>query len=83
MSRRDCRGFSLILIRLCKPALISTLLYVFLVGAGYGDMLSVALVATVAAVPHHDQAVPTSATYAFRSTGSTTGVTIASAVNQN
>ena len=61
----------------------STLLYVFLVGAGYGGMLSVALVATVAAVPHHDQAVPTSATYAFRSTGSTTGVTIASAVNQN
>lgn len=63
--------------------LILTLLYVFLVGAGYGGMLSIALVATVAAVPHDDQAVATSATYAFRSTGSMMGVTIASAVYQN
>ncbi|KAJ6437218.1 multidrug resistance protein fnx1 [Purpureocillium lavendulum] len=57
--------------------------YIFLVGAGYGGMLSIALVATVAAVSHEDQAVATSATYAFRSTGATMGVTIASVVYQN
>ncbi|KAJ3546062.1 hypothetical protein NM208_g2195 [Fusarium decemcellulare] len=61
----------------------AALLYIFLVGAGYGGMLSVALLATVAAVSHDDQAVATSANYAFRSTGSTIGVTIASAVYQN
>lgn len=62
---------------------LPVLLYVFLVGAGYGGMLSVALLATVAAVTHDEQAVATSATYAFRSVGSTIGVTIASAVYQN
>ncbi|RSM15862.1 hypothetical protein CDV31_004804 [Fusarium ambrosium] len=62
---------------------VPALLYVFLVGAGYGGMLSVALLATVAAVSHNEQAVATSANYAFRSTGSTIGVTIASAVYQN
>ena len=64
------------------PTLLA-LLYTFLVGAGYGGMLSVALLATVAAVSHDEQAVATSANYAFRSTGSTIGVTIASAVYQN
>ncbi|XEV02332.1 hypothetical protein FSHL1_007619 [Fusarium sambucinum] len=59
------------------------LLYVFLIGVGYGGMLSVALLATVAAVSHDEQAVATSANYAFRSTGSTIGVTIASTVYQN
>jgi EmrB/QacA subfamily drug resistance transporter len=59
------------------------LLYVFLIGVGYGGMLSVSLLATVAAVSHDDQAVATSANYAFRSMGSTIGVTIASVVYQN
>ncbi|KAF9770289.1 hypothetical protein IL306_012191 [Fusarium sp. DS 682] len=59
------------------------LLYVFLVGVGYGGMLSVSLLATVAAVSHDDQAVATSANYAFRSMGSTIGVTVASVVYQN
>lgn len=59
------------------------LTYVFLVGAGYGGMLSVSLLATVAAVSHEDQAVATSAIYAFRSMGSTIGVTVASVVYQN
>ncbi|KAF4947521.1 hypothetical protein FGADI_10366 [Fusarium gaditjirri] len=59
------------------------LVYVFLVGVGYGGMLSVSLLATVAAVSHDDQAVATSANYAFRSMGSTIGVTIASVVYQN
>ncbi|RGP61345.1 hypothetical protein FLONG3_10579 [Fusarium longipes] len=60
-----------------------TLLYVFLVGVGYGGMLSVALLATVAAVSHEEQAVATSANYAFRSTGSTIGVTIASTISHS
>ena len=57
--------------------------YQFLVGVGYGGMLTVTLLATISAVSHDHQAVITSATYAFRSTGSTIGVTIASAVYQN
>lgn len=57
--------------------------YQFLIGAGYGGMLTVTLLAVISAVSHDHQAVITSATYAFRSTGSTIGVTIASAVFQN
>lgn len=60
-------------------------LYIFLllVGAGYGGMLTVTLLAIIAAVDHDQQAVVTSASYAFRSTGATIGVTIASAAYQN
>jgi hypothetical protein len=58
-------------------------IYQFLVGVGYGGMLTITLLATISAVAHDHQAVITSATYAFRSTGSTIGVTIASAVYQN
>ena len=46
-------------------------------------MLTVTLLAVISAVDHEHQAVITSATYAFRSTGSTIGITIASAVYQN
>ncbi|KAF5691024.1 major facilitator family transporter fnx1 [Fusarium denticulatum] len=73
-------GLSLMTIQ--TPTLL-VLTYVFLVGVGYGGMLSVSLLATVAAVSHDDQAVATSANYAFRSMGSTIGVTIASVVYQN
>ncbi|KAL8686189.1 MAG: hypothetical protein Q9224_005525 [Gallowayella concinna] len=52
-------------------------------GIGFGSMLTVTLLALIAAVSHADQAVITSASYAFRSTGSTLGITIASAVFQN
>ncbi|KAL8804949.1 MAG: hypothetical protein Q9182_002259 [Xanthomendoza sp. 2 TL-2023] len=52
-------------------------------GTGYGSMLTVTLLALIAAVSHANQAVITSASYAFRSTGSTLGITIASAVFQN
>ncbi|KAK0728381.1 major facilitator superfamily domain-containing protein [Lasiosphaeria miniovina] len=52
-------------------------------GAGYGGMLTVTLLACIAAVDHDHQAVITSATYAFRSVGATVGITIASAVYQN
>lgn len=54
-----------------------------LTGAGYGGMLTVTLLACIAAVDHSQQAVITSATYAFRSVGATLGVTVASVVYQN
>lgn len=52
-------------------------------GMGYSGMLTTTLLALISAVDHKDQAVITSASYAFRSTGSAIGVTIASAVFQN
>lgn len=55
----------------------------FLAGIGYSGMLTVTLLALISAVEHRHQAVITSASYAFRSTGSTIGITIASAVFQN
>lgn len=58
-------------------------LYVFIYGVGYGGALTVTLVALISAVDHKFQAVVTSASYAFRSTGSSIGITIASAVFQN
>lgn len=58
-------------------------LYFFLTGLGYSGMLTVTLLALIAAVDHSHQAVITSASYAFRSTGSTIGITIASSVFQN
>jgi MFS family permease len=58
-------------------------IYLFCVGTGYGATLTVTLLACISAVDHEHQAVITSATYAFRSTGSTIGITIGSAVYQN
>jgi len=58
-------------------------LILLLHGSAYGAMLTVTLLALLAAVGHEHQAVITSASYAFRSTGSTIGITIASAVFQN
>lgn len=58
-------------------------LYFLLGGIGYGGMLTITLLALIGAVDHAHQAVITSASYAFRSTGSTLGVTIASAIFQN
>jgi hypothetical protein len=59
--------------------------YVYLIpgGLGYGGMLTITLVALIAAIDHEHQAVITSASYAFRSTGSTIGITVGSAVFQN
>jgi hypothetical protein len=57
--------------------------YLFMVGTAYGSMLTTTLVSLISAVDHKYQAVMTSASYAFRSTGSSIGVTIASAVFQN
>ncbi|KAI0600484.1 major facilitator superfamily domain-containing protein [Biscogniauxia sp. FL1348] len=54
-----------------------------LLGSGHGAMLTITLVACLATVDHSHQATITSATYAFRSVGSTVGITIASAIYQN
>ncbi|TVY80754.1 Multidrug resistance protein fnx1, partial [Lachnellula suecica] len=58
-------------------------IFMALIGTGYGGILTVTLLAVIAAVAHEHQAVITSATYAFRSSGSTLGITIASAIYQN
>ncbi|KAF7957835.1 hypothetical protein EAE96_003405 [Botrytis aclada] len=60
-------------------------IYVYLsfTGIGYGALLTTTLLAIISAVSHDHHSVITSASYAFRSTGSTIGITIASAVYQN
>ncbi|KAF7955072.1 uncharacterized protein EAE97_000331 [Botrytis byssoidea] len=58
-------------------------LYLSLTGIGYGATLTTTLLAIISAVSHDHHSVITSASYAFRSTGSTIGITIASAVYQN
>ena len=55
-------------------------IYLFCFGTGYGGMFVVALLALIAAVDQSEHAIVTAASYVFRSTGSTIGVTIASAV---
>ena len=55
----------------------------FFVGIGYSGMLTTTLLALISAIEHKEQAVITSASYVFRSTGSAIGITIASAVFQN
>ncbi|KAI0490805.1 major facilitator superfamily domain-containing protein [Xylaria cf. heliscus] len=55
----------------------------FLFGSGQGAMLTITLLACLAAVDHSHQATITSATYAFRSVGSTVGITVGSAIYQN
>jgi MFS family permease len=55
----------------------------FLVGTGYSGMLTVTLIALIAAIDHKWQAVATSGSYAFRSTGSVIGITVSSAVFTN
>lgn len=58
-------------------------LYLSVFGLGVGGILVTTLIALVSAVEQEDQAVVTSAGFAFRSTGSVIGLTIASAVFQN
>ncbi|SPN97664.1 related to multidrug resistance protein fnx1 [Cephalotrichum gorgonifer] len=55
----------------------------FLAGGGYGSLLTVTVLACIAAVDHSQQAVVTSATYLARGLGGTVGITAASAVYQN
>ena len=58
-------------------------IYFFLTGLGYAGMLTITLLALIAAVDHKHQAVITSASYAFRSIGSVVGIAISSSVFQN
>ena len=55
----------------------------FMSGIGYSGMLTTTLIALISAVDHKDHSVITSASYAFRSTGSAIGITISSTVFQN
>ncbi|KAK9369171.1 major facilitator superfamily domain-containing protein [Lipomyces kononenkoae] len=61
----------------------AVIFYTFIPGASYGSLLTITLIALIAAVPHEFQAVTTSIQYGFRGTGSTLGVAIASSVFQN
>ena len=58
-------------------------LYLGLFGLGLGGILVTALIALVSAVEQEHQAVVTSAGFAFRSTGSVIGLTVASSAFQN
>lgn len=61
----------------------TTILSLGVAGKALGGMLTVTLLALIGAVPHEEQALVTSLSYAFRSTGSVIGVAMASAVFQN
>jgi MFS family permease len=52
-------------------------------GVGFGGMLVINLTAIISSVPREEQALATSASFVFRSAGSTLGVTFASVVFQN
>lgn len=58
-------------------------LYLFLFGLGFGGMLVSTLLALVSVVEQQEQAVITSAAYAFRSIGSAVGLSVASAAFHN
>ncbi|KAF6225097.1 hypothetical protein HO133_010293 [Letharia lupina] len=58
-------------------------IYLAVFGLGVGGILVTTLIALVSAVEQEHQAVVTSAGFAFRSTGSVIGLTIASAAFQN
>ncbi|RMZ84630.1 hypothetical protein DV737_g1230, partial [Chaetothyriales sp. CBS 132003] len=60
-----------------------TFVYIIPSGWGYGALITATLVAMLSAADHKYQAVVTAASYAFRSTGSSIGITLASAVYQN
>ena len=52
----------------------------FIPGLGVSVLITVALLSMIAAVPHKHQAVTTSISYAFRSTGCTLGVSVGAAI---
>lgn len=65
-----------------KSAIYQSLAY-FVNGLGYAIMLTVSLIALIAAVPPESQATSTSAQYTFRGAGSSVGIAIAAAVFQH
>ncbi|KAJ5899374.1 hypothetical protein N7495_004118 [Penicillium taxi] len=82
MALQMTSGALICTLNLATPAWLP-FVYFFLGGIAYGSMLTITLVALISAVDHKHHAVVTSASYAFRSTGSTIGITIASTVFQN
>lgn len=76
-------GMVRIIILSPKSSLFTQFTLLLVPGLGYLCMLTVTLLALIAAVPSKYQACTTSIQYTFRSTGSTLGVAIASAVFQN
>lgn len=52
-------------------------------GLGFGGMLVINLTAVISSVPREEHSLATSVSFVFRSTGSTLGVTLASAIFQN
>ena len=52
--------------------------YLFILGLGYGGILTVMLLALLSAVGNKDQAVTTAILFLFRTTGATLGVTLSS-----
>ncbi|KAI9774102.1 MAG: hypothetical protein M1840_005195 [Geoglossum simile] len=79
--------FVLACLAMCTLALATPswlpFIYFSLSGVSYGAMLTVTLSGLISAVDHQDQAVITSASYTFRSTGATIGITVASTIFQN
>ncbi|GME73435.1 unnamed protein product [[Candida] boidinii] len=63
-----------------SPTTIEQYFMLVLSNSSFGAMITVTLLALIAAVPVAQQASTTSIQYAFRSTGSTLGVTIASTI---
>ncbi|CUS11821.1 unnamed protein product [Tuber aestivum] len=55
----------------------------FMAGSGYGGTLTVAPLGLISLADHSERAVITSANYAFRSKGSTIGITIGSSIFRN
>ena len=76
-------GLGLICSLTLTTPVVPPFIYLFFLGAGYACMLTVTLLALISAVDHSHHSVVTSASYAFRSTGSSIGITIASSVFQN
>lgn len=66
-----------------KLLLFSQYTLTILPGLGYLSILTITLLSLIAAVPMKYQACTTSIQYTFRATGSTLGVSIASAIFQN
>ncbi|KAH6624109.1 major facilitator superfamily domain-containing protein [Chaetomium sp. MPI-SDFR-AT-0129] len=58
-------------------------LYLGMMGLGFGAMLVTTMLALISSVEHSEHAVVTSASFTFRAIGSSTGITVASAVFQN
>lgn len=52
-------------------------------GAGYGSILTITLVALIAAIDPKDMAAATGVTYLFRATGSVLGISLSNAILQN